>query len=85
VFDGRSYWLHERMLKMRLAESVCVIGSGETTASIVSSLLKKSHKRSTIDVLTSRGTLYSRGESYDENRFHSDPGDWPLLSESHRR
>jgi len=35
--------------------------------------------------LTSRGVLYSRGESYDENRFYSDPGDWPGLAESHRR
>jgi mycobactin lysine-N-oxygenase len=29
--------------------------------------------------------LYSRGESFDENRFYSDPGDWPSLAESHRR
>jgi mycobactin lysine-N-oxygenase len=85
VFDGRSYWLHERTLKKQVAESVCVIGSGETAASIVISLLKKSHRRSTVDVLTSRGVLYSRGESYDENRFYSDPGDWPRLAESHRR
>jgi mycobactin lysine-N-oxygenase len=85
VFDGRSYWLHERTSKKHLAESVCVIGSGETAASIVISLLKRSHKRSTVDVLTSRGVLYSRGESYDENRFYSDPGDWPRLAESHRR
>jgi mycobactin lysine-N-oxygenase len=85
VFDGRSYWLQERALKKQVAQSVCVIGSGETAASVVISLLKKSHKRSTIDVLTSRGVLYSRGESYDENRFYSDPGDWPRLAESHRR
>jgi mycobactin lysine-N-oxygenase len=85
VFDGRSYWLHGRALRKQVAESVCVIGSGETAASIVISLLKKSHKRSTVDVLTSRGVLYSRGESYDENRFYSDPGDWPRLAESHRR
>ena len=85
VLDGRSYWLHGRALKKQIAESVCVIGSGETAASIVISLLKKSHKRSTVDVLTSRGVLYSRGESYDENRFYSDPGDWPRLAESHRR
>jgi mycobactin lysine-N-oxygenase len=64
---------------------VCVIGSGETAASIVISLVKKSHRRSTVDVLTSRGVLYSRGESYDENRLYSDPGDWPRLAESHRR
>jgi mycobactin lysine-N-oxygenase len=85
VFDGRSYWLHEHALKRQLAESVCVIGSGETAASIVISLLKKSHKRSTVDVLTSRGILYSRGESYEENRLYSDPGEWPRLAESHRR
>jgi lysine/ornithine N-monooxygenase len=85
VFDGRSYWLQERALKKQIAESVCVIGSGETAASVVISLLRKSHKRSTVDVLTSRGVLYSRGESYDENRFYSDPGDWPRLAESHRR
>jgi mycobactin lysine-N-oxygenase len=85
VFDGRSYWLAERALTRQVAQSVCVIGSGETAASVVISLLQKSHKRSTIDVLTSRGVLYSRGESYDENRFYSDPGDWPRLAESHRR
>jgi mycobactin lysine-N-oxygenase len=85
VLDGRSYWLHELALKKQVAESVCVIGSGETAASIVISMLKKSHRRSTVDVLTSRGVLYSRGESYDENRFYSDPSDWPRLAESHRR
>jgi mycobactin lysine-N-oxygenase len=85
VFDGRSYWLHERALKKQVAQSVCVIGSGETAASVVISLLKNAHKHSTVDVLTSRGVLYSRGESFDENRFYSDPGDWPRLAESHRR
>jgi mycobactin lysine-N-oxygenase len=85
VLDGRSYWLAERALGRQIAQSVCVIGSGETAASVVISLLTKAPKHSSIDVLTSRGVLYSRGESYDENRFYSDPGDWPGLAESHRR
>jgi mycobactin lysine-N-oxygenase len=85
VLDGRSYWLHEKEFKKHFALNVCVIGSGETAASIVISLLKKLHKGSTVDVLTSRGVLYSRGESFDENRFYSDPGDWPRLAETHRR
>jgi mycobactin lysine-N-oxygenase len=85
VLDGRSYWLAERALGRHVAQSVCVIGSGETAASVVISLLTKAPKRSSIDVVTSRGVLYSRGESYDENRFYSDPGDWPGLAESHRR
>jgi mycobactin lysine-N-oxygenase len=85
VFDGRSYWLAEQTLDQRIARNVCVIGSGETAASVVISLLRRMHKRSTVDVLTSRGVLYSRGESYNENRYFSDPSDWPRLAEAHRR
>ena len=85
VLDGRSYWLRERTLRADVPQSACVIGSGETAASVVIDLLKHGHKRSTADVVTSRGVIYSRGESYDENRFYSDPGDWSRLAESHRR
>ena len=85
VTDGRSYWRHEPRPGKDLAQSICVIGSGETAASVVVHLLHHAHKRSTVDVLTSRGILYSRGESFEENRFYSDPGDWPALAESHRR
>ncbi|HKR70214.1 MAG TPA: SidA/IucD/PvdA family monooxygenase [Streptosporangiaceae bacterium] len=85
VLDGRTYWLAAHGLKHERAQSVCVIGSGETAASVVIDLAKRCHKRSTIDVLTSRGVLYSRGESYEENRLYSDPGEWPHLAEAHRR
>jgi mycobactin lysine-N-oxygenase len=85
VLDGRSYWLAARAPADEVSHSICVIGSGETAASVVISLLRKAHKRSTVDVLAARGVLYSRGESYDENRYFSDPGDWPRLAESHRR
>jgi mycobactin lysine-N-oxygenase len=83
VLDGRSYWLAAG--EGHLARNVCVIGSGETAASVVISLVSKLPKRSAIDVVTSRGVLYSRGESYEENRLYSDPADWPGLAESHRR
>jgi mycobactin lysine-N-oxygenase len=85
VLDGRTYWLAAHELNHKRAQNVCVIGSGETAASVVIDLVKRFHKRSTIDVLTARGVLYSRGESYDENRFYSDPADWPRLAETHRR
>ena len=85
VLDGRTYWLAAQKMRHERALSVCVIGSGETAASVVIDLVKRFHKHSTIDVLTSRGVLYSRGESYDENRFYSDPADWPRLAEGHRR
>jgi mycobactin lysine-N-oxygenase len=85
VLDGRSYWLAARKFHHERAQNVCVVGSGETAASVVIDLVKHCHKSSAIDVLTARGVLYSRGESYDENRFYSDPGDWPRLAEAHRR
>jgi mycobactin lysine-N-oxygenase len=85
VLDGRTYWLHQARLHKQHATNACVIGSGETAASVVIGVLGKLHKGSTVEVLTSRGVLYSRGESFDENRFYSDPGDWPRLAESHRR
>ena len=85
VLDGRTYWRAAHKMQHERALSVCVVGSGETAASVVIDLLKRFHKRSTIDVLTSRGVLYSRGESYDENRLYSDPADWPRLAEAHRR
>jgi mycobactin lysine-N-oxygenase len=84
VFDGRSYWQAEH-IRADVAQNACVIGSGETSASVVISLLRRLHKRSTVDVVASRGVLYSRGESFDENRYFSDPGDWPRLAEWHRR
>jgi mycobactin lysine-N-oxygenase len=85
VLDGRTYWLAAHELDRERALNVCVIGSGETAASVVIDLVKRCHKRSSIDVLAARGTLYSRGESYDENRFYSDPAEWPHLAEAHRR
>jgi mycobactin lysine-N-oxygenase len=85
VLDGRSFWLARPALPAGMAQNMCVIGGGETAASVVISLLRSSHKRSTIDVVASQGVLYSRGESYNENRFFSDPGDWPQLAEAHRR
>jgi mycobactin lysine-N-oxygenase len=85
VMDGRTYWLAAHELNRAHALNVCVVGSGETAASVVIDLVKRCHKRSAIDVLTARGVLYSRGESYDENRFYSDPGEWQRLAEAHRR
>ena len=85
VLDGRTYWLAARELPRERALNVCVVGSGETAASVVIDLVKRCHRHSAIDVLTAQGVLYSRGESYDENRFYSDPAEWPLLAEAHRR
>lgn len=85
VLDGRTYWLAARGLARERALNVCVAGSEETAASVVIDLVKRRRKHRVTDVLTARGVLYSRGESYDENRFYSDPAEWPRLAGAHRR
>ncbi|MDX6629296.1 MAG: mycobactin lysine-N-oxygenase [Gaiellales bacterium] len=86
VRDGRDYWLTggDALAELR-PQSVCVLGNGETAAAVVIHLLENLPRDATVEVLTSRGVLYSRGESYYENRLYSDPSDWPRLAAAHRR
>jgi mycobactin lysine-N-oxygenase len=86
VRDGRNYWLTgaDALAELR-PRSVCVVGNGETAAAVVIHLLENLERDATVEVLTSRGVLYSRGESYHENRLYSDPSEWPRLAEAHRR
>jgi mycobactin lysine-N-oxygenase len=86
VRDGRDYWLTGAAALATLRpRSVCVVGNGETAAAVVVHLLENLEGDATVEVLTSRGVLYSRGESYHENHLYSDPSDWPSLTEAHRR
>ena len=80
VLDGQTYWLAAHTMPRERALSVCVVGSGETAASVVIDLVKRFHRHSTVDVLTSRGVLYSRGRA--TTRTGSTPTqqtgrDWP--------
>jgi mycobactin lysine-N-oxygenase len=79
VFNGQSFWGRDaRKVVHDLAGTrgrACVIGSGETAASIVVGLV--THLRDfQIDIVSREGIIYTRGESYEENRLYSDPTDW---------
>ena len=65
------------------AERVAVIGGGETAASMLNELFR--HRVSTITVISPQPTLFTRGESYFENRMFSDPTDWAGLTLAERR
>ena len=65
------------------AERVAVIGGGETAASMLNELFK--HRVSTITVISPQATLFTRGESFFENRMFSDPTDWAGLTVAERR
>jgi mycobactin lysine-N-oxygenase len=87
VFDGRTFWLHKKELgHLPGPVHVCIVGTGETAASIAVALLGVLKPGSSVEVVTPQGILYSRGESYWENRLYSNPyPEWQTLAESHRR
>lgn len=65
------------------AERIAVIGGGETAAAMLNELFR--HQVSTITVISPQPTLFTRGESYFENRMFSDPTDWAGLTLAERR
>jgi hypothetical protein len=85
VLDGRTYWLAAGGLHRDRALNLCVAGSGESAAWVVTDLVKRCRRHPATGVLTARGVLYSRGEGYEENRFSSDPAPRPRPAEAHRR
>jgi mycobactin lysine-N-oxygenase len=87
VLDGRSFWTHEAALAGGGPVEVCVIGNGETAGSVTTTLLDLLPEGSAVELVSSNGVLYTRGESFAENRFYSDPvaAGWQQLAERHRR
>ena len=70
---------HERIV----ADSVAVIGGGETAASILNELFH--HRVSAITAISPQATLFTRGEGFFENSLFSDPTGWRSLPHAERR
>lgn len=83
VLSIAQFWRLAAERKRIDAERVAVIGGGETAASMLNELFK--HRVSTITVISPRATLFTRGESFFENRMFSDPTDWAGLTHTERR
>lgn len=84
ILDGRTFWEGRNIVYLngwsKLRKKIAVIGAGETAAAVTCALIKiDTAENWEIDVISRRGTLYSRGEGYHENRYFSDPGDWSKL------
>jgi mycobactin lysine-N-oxygenase len=87
VMDGNTFWTRSRRFThLKHPVSVAVIGTGETAAAIVVALAEGLHRSSSIEIISSGGVPYSRGESYEESRLFSNPGEeWERLTVHHRR
>ncbi len=70
---------HDRIV----ADSVAVIGGGETAASILNELFH--HRVSVITAISPQATLFTRGEGFFENSLFSDPTGWRTLTQAERR
>jgi mycobactin lysine-N-oxygenase len=87
VLDGRSFWTAGATLGSGGPVEVCVVGSGETAGSITGALVGLLPEGSVVELVSDHGVLYTRGESFTENRMYSDPdaAGWRQLAERHRR
>ena len=87
ILDGRTFWTSQDALGGAGPVEVCVIGNGETAGSITTALLNVLPEGSVIELVSDHGVLYTRGESFTENRLYSDPAaaGWQRLAERHRR
>lgn len=78
VLDGGNFWLNvETFARLRSIVTtplhIGIIGTGETAAAIVLSLLNMLEDAAFIEVISPYGVLYSRDEGFEENRLFSDP------------
>ncbi len=85
VFNGKSFWKYLKTFEGLKEGEVAVVGSGETAASIVVALLQRVGKYVTIWVLNRQGAIFSRGESFDENKKFTNPSDWEEMNTTERR
>lgn len=86
VLDIESFW--KRLPEVAATSSrIGIVGAGENAASIALALSRGSAFRGDIEIISPSGFLFSRGESYRENRVYSDPevAGWKSLSLRARR
>lgn len=73
IYDGKTFWKNLNQFNLPAIglhddpREICVIGSGETAASILVELIKRIHPTNHISLVNRQGMIFSRGENYFEN------------------
>lgn len=80
ILNTQSFWLNTQKFNLLKNKRIGIIGSGENAASIALALSKNTGL--SIDIISRHNALYTRGESYFENRVYSDANKthWHQLS-----
>jgi mycobactin lysine-N-oxygenase len=84
IFSGKSLWQHLQRFDGISNQTIAVVGSGETAAACVMALLRRVDETTQVLVINRQPTIYSRGESFHENRLFTSPEGWEKLSERDR-
>lgn len=85
IYDSRSYWERIKDFAGMDAGKIAVIGGGESAASVVVSLLEFTRSRGLeVDIINRHGAVFTRGESYNESKWFSNPGNWSEMDEEDR-
>jgi len=81
ILDIEKFWMNYKKLAFDSKTKIAIVGAGENSASIALALgeIEESMK---IDIIVPTGVIFTRGESYFENRVYSDPksGNWADLT-----
>ncbi|MFJ5778613.1 hypothetical protein [Streptomyces sp. NPDC093094] len=76
IIDAKNFWHHLAGFdSLRDGARIAVVGAGGAASSIAVALTQIG-KHFRIEIITPDGVIYSRGESFDENRHYSDPKAW---------
>ncbi len=86
ILTTESFWRSCRLFRDCGSARVAIVGAGESAASILLALNELGNHQLKIDIISPSGMLYSRGESFQENRIYSGSSleKWQSLSETDR-
>lgn len=84
LLDGQTVWEHLVGLPGKI-QTACVIGGGETAGAVTTALLEVLGPSAQIELISTEGALFTRGESFTESHMYTDPSVWLKLPERQRR
>jgi mycobactin lysine-N-oxygenase len=71
IFNMENFWEKIATIPVESKSKVAVVGNGETAASVLIALSKKRFPNLEIEVISPQGAIFTRGESFLENKFYS--------------
>lgn len=78
VLSVADFWKNKQLINNLENSHVIVIGGGESAAAIARELQSR-RETGRLTIISRRAAIYSRGESFFENRYFSHPGNWKSL------